>query len=221
MLWLRSCVLGIDHLINKNTRLTILAHFTSCCQSFRAFLIKSATPEIQDIESKLHVPSVARPEATRAAVRLFRAREELRSEPQTSPLPVNLSQATPPSPLHPYHPITPPTCSRSTPSPPRDAIEPFTDDCPPTAVLPGPSAPRRSARLPRPSGLSPPPSSASPAPPLPARMEESTRSLVPSSTVCPSPSQQRRHLQLCARREKQPTNVCAQSSLTPRRSLPF
>jgi hypothetical protein len=37
-------------------------------------------------------------------VHLFRAREELRSEPQTSPLPVNLSQATPPSPLHPYHP---------------------------------------------------------------------------------------------------------------------
>ena len=128
MLWLRSCVLGIDHLINKNTRLTILAHFTSCCQSFRAFLIKSATPEIQDIESKLHVPSVARPEATRAAVRLFRAREELRSEPQTSPLPVNLSQATPPSPLHPYHPITPPTCSRSTPPPRRDAIDPNADD---------------------------------------------------------------------------------------------
>jgi len=154
-------------------------------------------------------------------VHLFRAREELRSEPQTSPLPVNLSQATPPSPLHPYHPITPPTCSRSTPSPPRDAIESFTDDNPPTAVLPGPSAPRRSARLPRPSGLSPPPSSVSPAPPPPAKMARSTRSLVPSSTVCSSPARQRRHSQLYARRENQPANVCAQSSLTLRRSLPF
>lgn len=196
-------------------------YFTSHGKSFRASLTKSTTPEMQHVESKLHVPR---------EVSLGRRREpctfsvrEKSSDLNRKPLPCPSTSLKLHLPLLSTHttPITPPTCSRSTPSPPRDAIEPNTDDEPPTAVLPGPSALRRSARLPRPSGLSPPPSSASPAPPPPARMEESTRSLVPSSTVCPSPPHQRRHRQLCARREKQPANVCAQSSLTPRRSLPF